>query len=136
MQKDTELTPVGFVESSYNTKISCPANGWASTNPSTIVIYERYHEAISGLSIGDMIHVLWLFDNTNRSILKQSPRVGESELGVFAMRCPERPNPIAMSICKIIDIRIGKLLVKGLECIANSRVVDIKKAVNFDSKVL
>ena len=136
MQKNPELVTVGFVDSPYLDRKDCPANGWAVSTLSEIIIEPKFINALCGLKLGDFIHVIWLFSDTDRNVLKQSPNKKEEEIGVFSMRSPERPNPIALSLCEIVHLSSNSISVKGLECIKNSRVIDIKKAVNYHGIIL
>ena len=46
--------------------------------------------------------------------------------GTFALRSPARPNPIAMSVVKLLGIEGGKLSVVGLDCLDGTPLLDIK----------
>jgi len=48
--------------------------------------------------------------------------------GVFALRTPNRPNPIGAAVVKIIKIENGIILVKGLDCLSGTPLLDIKPA--------
>jgi tRNA (Thr-GGU) A37 N-methylase len=45
---------------------------------------------------------------------------------VFTIRSPARPNPVALSLAEIIDVRGGIITVKGIEALNESPVIDIK----------
>jgi tRNA-Thr(GGU) m(6)t(6)A37 methyltransferase TsaA len=46
--------------------------------------------------------------------------------GIFAQRAKHRPNPIGITTVEIIDVHGGKLLVKGLDAIDGTPILDIK----------
>jgi tRNA-Thr(GGU) m(6)t(6)A37 methyltransferase TsaA len=48
------------------------------------------------------------------------------EVGIFACRCPQRPNPIGLTTTKIISIDRNIVKVKGLDVISGTPVIDIK----------
>ena len=48
------------------------------------------------------------------------------EVGIFACRCPQRPNPIGITTVEIISINKNAIKVKGLDVINNTPVLDIK----------
>lgn len=60
-----------------------------------------------------------------RDLLTQSPR-GGATLGTFALRSPVRPNPIALSRVRLEGVEGGTLLVRGLDCLDGTPLVDIK----------
>jgi tRNA (Thr-GGU) A37 N-methylase len=47
-------------------------------------------------------------------------------VGIFACRCPYRPNPIGSTTVPILDITGNVLTVKGLDAIDMTPVIDIK----------
>src|SRR3989344_5347939 len=49
-----------------------------------------------------------------------------SEVGIFACRCPARPNPIAITTVKLIKRNKNKIIVEGLDVLNNTPVLDIK----------
>ena len=121
------IYPIGIIYSPYKKIEDCPHNGWISKNVCNIKIKKIYTDGIIGMNVNDIIHVLWWFDKAPRNILKNKLEGNIYETGVFAMRSPHRPNPIALSLCKVMDIKNDTISVKGLEAINGSIVLDIKK---------
>jgi len=67
------------------------------------------HEAMSKIKKGDYLRVLWWFhrfdDMRYRShLMCNPPYEGAPRCGVFATRSPVRPNPLASTIIKAIDV--------------------------------
>lgn len=100
-----------------------------------IIRLEReYIPALKSLSGFSHINVIWWFngcDNQSaRSVLQvEQPYKGAPEImGVFATRSPERPNPIALTACEIIDIDFenGIIAVPFIDADDNTPVLDIK----------
>lgn len=48
------------------------------------------------------------------------------EVGIFACRCPQRPNPIGISTVEIVGIKDNVITVKGLDVIRDTQIIDIK----------
>jgi tRNA (Thr-GGU) A37 N-methylase len=46
--------------------------------------------------------------------------------GTFALRSPVRPNPIAVSVARLVRIKNNRLTVIGLDCIDNTPLLDLK----------
>lgn len=100
-----------------------------------IIRLEReYIPALKSLSGFSHINVIWWFsgcDNQSaRSVLQvEQPYKGAPEImGVFATRSPERPNPIALTSCEVIDIdyESGVIVVPFIDADDNTPVLDIK----------
>lgn len=130
------ITFIGSIISPYTVLEECPANGWSNNCITEIVIKDEYVTGLNGIVKGMILHILWWFDRAQRDILIQSPGSQKEPIGVFAMRSPQRPNPIALSLCEVIEISNKSIFVRGLEALDGSPVVDIKRAINYDAYIL
>ena len=98
----------------------------------TIEIYEEYGEALLGLDQCSHIMVLsWFHKNDTpegRGVLRVHPRGNRQNplTGVFATRSPNRPNLIALYICKILSIDENMIYIEDIEAFDESPVIDIK----------
>lgn len=61
------------------------------------------------------------------------PRLGGEKRGVFATRSPHRPNPIGMSVFRLLRISGRDLIVSGVDVITGTPVLDIKPYHPADS---
>jgi tRNA (adenine37-N6)-methyltransferase len=72
--------------------------------------------------------VLFWLHQARRDLLRIYPR-GDRSLGlqgVFSLRSPMRPNPIALSELKVLAVRKTVLEVAGLDVIDGTPILDIK----------
>jgi tRNA-Thr(GGU) m(6)t(6)A37 methyltransferase TsaA len=65
-------------------------------------------------------------DKSPRDLVLQVPRHYGEPRGTFALRSPARPNPIALSVVKLLSIEGTKLSVVGLDCLDGTPMLDIK----------
>lgn len=123
-----ELKSVGTVHSNFKTHKDAPRQGRFSKEESTLEIYPEYSEALKGIEDLDYILVLYWGNEAKRDVLATTPRGGnrEGEQGVFTIRSPNRPNPIASCVCEIIEVNENKIKVKGLDAFDESPILDIK----------
>jgi tRNA (Thr-GGU) A37 N-methylase len=56
----------------------------------------------------------------------QAPRHYGEQRGTFALRSPVRPNPVAMSVVRLMRIEGTTLSVIGLDCLDGTPLIDIK----------
>jgi tRNA (Thr-GGU) A37 N-methylase len=61
-----------------------------------------------------------------RDLAVQVPRHYGVGRGTFALRSPARPNPIAMSVARLMGVEGNRLSVIGLDCLDNTPLLDIK----------
>jgi tRNA (Thr-GGU) A37 N-methylase len=56
----------------------------------------------------------------------QSPRNDGVVRGTFSLRSPARPNPIGTSIAELVGIDGATVLVRGLDCLDGTPLLDLK----------
>lgn len=94
----------------------------------------KYAEGLKGLDGYSHIQILWWADSCDnekdRSLsTEQKPyKNGPDRLGVFALRSPERPNPIAVSNADIayVDIENGVVGLYYVDAFDGTQVLDLK----------
>lgn len=128
-----EMNSIGIVRTDAKTV----PHFWADSDvEGTLIIDDMYAEGLQGLQRGDMIIVIFYFHKSRAFTSKdliQHPR-GNAERekkGVFDICSPIRPNPIGMSVVKIIDIRDNTIYIKGIDMIDGTPVLDIKPFRHF-----
>ena len=97
-------------------------------------IFEPYRDGLLGVEGFSHAWVLyWCHENDHpdgRSVLRVHPcRDPRNPLmGVFGTRSPVRPNPVALCLCELLEVRAdeGELRVAGIDARDGSPVVDIK----------
>jgi len=104
---------------------------------SQIVIDKRFARGLEGLEKFSHAYVLfWLHEIPKRSTkLKVHPqgRVDLRKVGVFATRSPHRPNPLGLTLVRLLSKRGRTLTVKGLDAYDDTPVLDLKPYDKRDS---
>ena len=99
---------------------------------SRVRIFPEFCSGLQGVrDFSHLIIVYWfhLRDNMEeRRTLQVVPRRHHNapQVGVFASRSPSRPNPIVFCVVELIGVEGCDLLVKGLDALQNSPILDIK----------
>jgi tRNA (Thr-GGU) A37 N-methylase len=65
-------------------------------------------------------------DRSPRNLVVQVPHSYGAGRGTFSLRSPARPNPIAMSVVRLLGVEGNVLRVVGLDCLDNTPLLDIK----------
>ncbi|MCP5039049.1 MAG: tRNA (N6-threonylcarbamoyladenosine(37)-N6)-methyltransferase TrmO [Rhodobacteraceae bacterium] len=91
-----------------------------------------YARGLKGLEVGRHIIVLYWMHEGQRDLIIQHPRHSDVPRGVFSIRSPRRPNPIAMSTVEItsLDIEAGVIGIDAIDCIDKTPLIDIKPWVS------
>lgn len=130
---------LGYIHSCYKEKFSTPRqSGLVPSSNATINISKKYSnwDAFKDLNYFDYIWVIFYFhlNQTNQKTWYPTirpPRLGGNKrVSVFATRSPYRPNPIGLSLVKLIRVyqenSIVKLDIQGHDLVENTPILDIK----------
>ena len=98
---------------------------------SRLVLDSEYAAALAGLDgFSHVIVLTWLdrVAETERGAAVLSPGVAgfPAALGVFALRVPARPNPIGVSVVRLLGREGPVLSVHGLDAIDGTPLLDLK----------
>lgn len=121
-----ELKQVGIINSPYKKKGDAPRQGRYSEKLSQITIFHEYMDALDGIERHKYYYILYWLDKAERDKLKGIPPGKTKERGVFSIRSPIRPNPIALCLVKLIKVEGNVLTVKWLDALDGSPLLDIK----------
>ena len=124
---DITIKPIGIVKNS----ITKPGhNSWKEVI-SEIEVDNRYEQALDQLD--DFSHIIVLFwmnkvPSEKPASFKIHPRRRKDLplVGVFASRSPVRPNPIGVTVVRLLKRTNNILSVQGLDAIDGTPVIDIK----------
>ncbi len=133
---EVTLRVIGTVR---NGRTTLDDRDWGATE-STITLRAEFAPALSGLDA--FSHVLVVFfmhvdPLDEKPALLRRPRGREDMplLGVFAQRGRMRPNPVGVTAAEIVSIGPGTLVVRGLDAISGTPVLDLKPyAPAFDRR--
>ncbi|MBC8430559.1 MAG: tRNA (N6-threonylcarbamoyladenosine(37)-N6)-methyltransferase TrmO [Desulfobacterales bacterium] len=117
---------IGHIETPYKYIDECPRNIESNGPLCSLVVKEELLDGLLGLSAGQEILILYWFENVDRKRLQQNSRKTAEFSGVFALRTPNRPNPIGAAVVKIEKIENKIIYVKGLDCLNGTPLLDIK----------
>ena len=125
-QPDAGVYFVGIIRTPWRVRGDCPKRGSPDGPICTIVVDERWRAALTDLAAHRRIQVLYWMHRARRDLVLQTPlRTGQTT-GSFALRSPVRPNPIASSVVDLVAIEGGALLVRGLDCLDGTPLIDLK----------
>jgi tRNA-Thr(GGU) m(6)t(6)A37 methyltransferase TsaA len=123
---DASLYFIGRIRTPWKRREDCPKNPRETNAGCTIVLNSRWTDALRGLESVSHIVVLYWMDQARRDLVLQMPRHYAEGRGTFALRSPVRPNPIAVSVARLVSVEGNKLNVVGLDCVDNTPLLDLK----------
>ena len=135
MSSPFQLRPIGVVRSPLRTREEAPKQGDEGAPETWIDLDPAVADAARELRAGDEVLVITWLDRGDRSVLAVHPRddLGAPLTGVFSTRSQDRPNPIGLHRCRILEFVLSegtetgpRLRVAGLEAFDGTPVLDLK----------
>ncbi|MBI2018193.1 tRNA (N6-threonylcarbamoyladenosine(37)-N6)-methyltransferase TrmO [Candidatus Daviesbacteria bacterium] len=118
------IKPLGKANNSVS-KPTLP--GWKDV-VTKIVIDKNFAKGLDGIEEYSHIIVVYWMNQEKECHLKHHPQGKEDipYIGIFACRCPQRPNRIAISTAPLLNRKQNVLKVRGLDVLNGTPVLDIK----------
>ncbi len=134
---------IAHIRSDFSTKFGIPRQSGLVEELTATVVFEpeyRNPDALRGLEGFSHLWLIWEFSKAKReswSPTVRPPRLGgNTRLGVFATRSPFRPNPVALSCVRLLEIRRSEsdgtvLIVAGADLMDGTPIYDIKPYIPY-----
>jgi len=129
--------PIGIIHSPHKQPKGTPIQTESGKNiEGMIELFPEYTDGLKDLDGFSHIILLYHFHLIKNGPLIVKPFMDDQEHGIFAIRGPARPNPIGMSITRLIKIEDNTLFIMDIDIIDGTPLLDIKPYVPaFDVKV-
>jgi tRNA-Thr(GGU) m(6)t(6)A37 methyltransferase TsaA len=128
--------PIGIIHSPFKDREGAPIQPIGGVGvKAEVEIFQEYAEGLQDLDGFSHIILLYHCHLSKAYRLKVKPFLDDVERGVFATRAPARPNPIGLSVVRLIQIERATLTVQDIDIIDKTPLLDIKPFVpDFDSR--
>jgi len=124
---DASLYFIGQIRTPWKRREDCPKNPSESGETvCTILVDPHWAQGLQGLDSVSHVVVLYWMDRARRDLVIQAPHHYAERRGTFALRSPVRPNPIAVSVVRLLQIHGNELSVVGLDCVDGTPLLDLK----------
>jgi tRNA-Thr(GGU) m(6)t(6)A37 methyltransferase TsaA len=117
---------IGRIRTPWQSRAQCPKNPRETDAICTVELDPRWTPGLKGLETVSHVLLLYWMDRARRDLVLQVPRHYGEQRGTFALRSPARPNPIAVSVARLIRVEVNALYVVGIDCLDNTPLLDIK----------
>ena len=121
------MRPIGFVRSPYSDAGHVPKGCGAQHDADGILeILPEFEEGLTDIEGFSHLYVIWVFDQSDGCELLGTPPTDTKPHGGFATRSPRRPNPIGLTVVRLIGRDGPRLKVVGLDMLNGTPILDIK----------
>ncbi|MFW9873765.1 MAG: tRNA (N6-threonylcarbamoyladenosine(37)-N6)-methyltransferase TrmO [Candidatus Thorarchaeota archaeon] len=127
--------PIGIIHTPFKSLKGIPIQSSMSSTKGTIEIFPEYVAGLKDLSGFSHLYCIYFFDMVKLPVpLQSKPFLDNKKKGVFAIRTPFRPNPLGLSILKILDLKGNKIQVSNVDILDKTPILDLKPYVpQFDN---
>lgn len=123
---DAGLFFIGRIHTPWTDRLACPRQGRLDGPTCRIEVFKPWDLGLDGIQAYESIEVLYWLHESRRDIVKQSPKNDGNARGLFSLRSPVRPNPIATQLVKLLRVEGSMLHVRGLDCLDGTPLLDLK----------
>jgi len=129
-----ELKPIGLIHSPYQDPQDTPIQSSRSNAEGWVEVYPEYAEGLEGIEGFSHLILLYVWHRAPAGLrLKVKPFLADFETGLFATRYPCRPNPIGISVVRLLERQGCHLRIQGVDVLDGTPLLDIKPYVpDFD----
>lgn len=127
---DIVFRPIGVIRTPHCERVGTPIQpAYAEGVRGSVVLLDEYAEALEDLSGFERVWLLYCFDRAGPWKARVVPYRDVVERGLFATRAPARPNPIGLSVVRLLSIEGVRLEVEGVDMLDRTPLLDVKPYV-------
>jgi len=133
--KPITFKPVGIIHSPFTKTGGMPIQPAGATGvKGTVEVFSEFSDGLQDIEGFSHIILIYHFDQSKDFKLKVSPFLENEVHGVFAIRAPKRPNPIGVSIVKLLKREDNILYIDNPDMLDGTPLLDIKPYIpDFDA---
>ena len=128
--------PIGIIHSPFNGPAGTPIQPTASRGiRGQVEVLPQFTPGLKDLDGFTYIILLYHFNRVREVRLEVKPFLDDHLRGVFATRAPVRPNPIGLSVVRLVEIKDNVLEVADIDILDGTPLLDLKPYVDkFDGR--
>jgi len=138
VMQDQEIAyrPIGVIHSPFRDTANMPIQpAGARGIAGTVVLDECYREGLKDLDGFSHIILIYHFHLSRGHSLLVKPFLDDAMRGVFATRAPRRPNPIGLSVVRLVRVEGTMLFIEDVDIVDGTPLLDLKPYVPlFDGR--
>ena len=126
--------PIGIIHSSFKEPKGTPIQPPGARGvEGSVELFPEYVEGLRDLDGFSHIILVYHFHLAKRPSLLMKPFMDDEPHGIFAIRAPSRPNPIGISVVRLVNVEENILHVEDVDIVDGTPLLDIKPYVpEFD----
>lgn len=124
-----KIKPIGLIHTPFKDKKEVPIQPFKSKAIGRIEVYKQYQQGLQDINGFSHLLLIFRFHKSRGYKLLVKPFLDTKIHGLFSTRAPRRPNQIGISVVKLLNRKNNILIVKGIDVIDKTPLLDIKPYV-------
>ena len=121
------MRPIGTVRSPFTDRAEIPMGPGAKHEAEgTLELLPDLQAGLTDIEGFSHLYVVWVFHKAEGYELLGTPPTDDRPHGVFATRGPYRPNPIGLTVVRLLGREGNRLRVRGVDMLDGTPILDIK----------
>jgi len=131
--------PIGVIHSPFKKREDVDHKKFAYPDGFDLIqgeleIFKEYEAGLKDTEGFSHLIVIFAFHQSREYRLHAKPLLDDSLRGVFSTRSPNRPNPVGMTVVKVLERKENIIKVSGIDMIEGTPILDIKPYTSRDQK--
>jgi tRNA-Thr(GGU) m(6)t(6)A37 methyltransferase TsaA len=128
--REWTLKPVGTIRTEFTrTDGMAIQSVFAPDSRGTVEVFPEFEEALQDLEGFSHLFLIYIFHRAGPATLRCIPYLDDTLRGVFATRAPSRPNPIGLSVVRLLERQGNILKIAEVDILDGTPLLDIKPFV-------
>ena len=135
--KSLTLAPIGVIHSEHRDLALTPIQPVCADGCyGRVEVFEAFAQGLVDIEGFSHLHLLYWLHRAAPASLTVMPFLEDVPHGIFATRTPTRPNPLGLSVVRLVERQGTTLFVEGLDVVDGTPLFDIKPYVErFDVRL-
>lgn len=120
-------SPIGIIRSPFKEPKGAPIQPISAIGiKGSVEIHEEFLGGLKDLEGFSHIFLIYHFHLSKGYSLEVEPFLDKDSHGLFATRAPKRPNPIGISVVRLVGIKGAVLEIEDVDVVDGTPLLDIK----------
>ena len=132
--KKIEYTQIGIIHTPFKTPAGTPIQPTGADGvEAKVEVFPEYSEGLADLEGFSHAILVYHFHLSKEFNLRVKPFLDSELRGLFATRAPARPNPVGISVVRLVKVDDAVLYIKDIDVVDKTPLLDIKPYIpEFD----